>query len=86
MIARAATTIRALSRPLEKYSALEWPKWWRLSAGLAARVRAQNAPIAATRFTPDSRASDSNPTEPVSRQAWVLSAIVATAAATETKV
>ena len=42
--------------------------------------------MAATRFTPDSRASDSNPTEPVRRQAWVLSAIVATAAATETKV
>src|SRR5258708_3530183 len=41
--------------------------------------------IAATRFTTDSAASDSNPTEPVSRHAAVFSAIVATAAATDSQ-
>jgi hypothetical protein len=56
------------------------------SAGLAAKVRAQKAARAATRFTPDSSASESSPTDPVSRHAAVLRAIVARAAATESRV
>jgi hypothetical protein len=46
---------------------------------------ATKAMIAATRFTTDSRASDSKPTEPVSRYAQNLSAIVARAAAIESQ-
>jgi len=83
MIPMAATTIRALSRPLEKYSALEWPKLWLRSAGLEAWPKAQNAVSAATKLTLDSRASESKPTEPVTDHARVFRAMVIRAAATE---
>ena len=56
-----------------------------LSAGREAMDTAITATIAATRFTTDSRASDSRPTEPVSRYAQNLSAIVARAAAIESQ-
>jgi hypothetical protein len=82
----AATTIRALSMPLEHDSALEQPTWCCRYAGRAARVRAQKAVRADTRFTPDSRASESRPTEPVRCKARVFRPMVARAAATESRV
>lgn len=56
-----------------------------LFAGREAMDNAITATIAATRFTTDSRASESRPTEPVSRYAQNLSAIVARAAAIESQ-
>jgi hypothetical protein len=43
-------------------------------------LRAKKAPTAATRFTPDSAASENKPTDPVKRKAPTLSAMVTTAA------
>ena len=85
IIPMAATTMRALSRPLEKYSALEWPKLWLRSAGLEAWPKAQNAVSAATKLTQDSRASESKPTDPVTAQARVFRAMVISAAATDSR-
>ena len=81
MITRAATKIIIPSMAAEKYSALVWPKWWFLSAGMAATLSAMSTAIAATRLTTDSAASESRPTEPVMRHAVTLSVIVTTAAA-----
>lgn len=80
----AATTIMTPSSTAEKYSALVCPKLWPRSAGRAAILSATKAAIAAMRFTDDSAASDSRPTEPVSRQAITLSPMVSTPAATAT--
>ena len=63
----AAPTISAPSKPLEKYSALVWPKVCSSSGGLAATESASSATRAAMRLTKDSSASDRRPTEPVSR-------------------
>jgi hypothetical protein len=57
----------ALSKPLEKYSALSCPKAWSSSGGRAAYSNAHSAATAATRFTTDSAASEKRPTDPVSR-------------------
>ena len=81
----AASTISAPSMPAEKYSAFEWPYWWPSSGGAAASRSIDTASSAAARFTKDSSASDSSPTEPVSHQASNLSAIVASAAATDSQ-
>ena len=81
----AASTISAPSMPAEKYSAFEWPNWWPSSGGAAASRSIDTASSAAARFTKDSSASDSSPTEPVSHQASVLSAIVASAATTDSQ-
>jgi hypothetical protein len=48
-------------------------------------VSATSAAKAATRFTSDSSASESSPTEPVSRYAPAFSVIVARAAAMESQ-
>jgi hypothetical protein len=50
--------MRALSRPLEKYSALLWPKACFSSGGRSATVRAHSAATAATRLTKDLAASE----------------------------
>jgi hypothetical protein len=52
-------------------------------AGFCARVTIHRPNMALLRFTSDSMASASRPTEPVSHQAPVLSAMVSRAAATE---
>ena len=80
-MASAATKISTPSKPLEKYSALWWPNGWSSSGGRAAIVTIASANIAPARLTSDSIASDSRPTEPVSHQAPVFSAIVASATA-----
>jgi hypothetical protein len=64
-IQAAAIMIRALSNPLEKYSALLWPKACSSSGGRTARVSAHSAATAATRLTTDSAASEKSPTDPV---------------------
>ena len=59
----AATMIIAPSAKEEKYSALAWPySCWRRQAR-DAMVSAMTAPTAATRFTMDSEASESRPTD-----------------------
>jgi len=63
----AAMIMRALSRPLEKYSALLCPKACSSSGGRSAKRSAHSAATAATRFTTDSAASEKRPTDPVSR-------------------
>jgi hypothetical protein len=63
----AAIRIRVPSTPLEKYSALPWPKAWSSSAGRAAMVSMARAIRPPTRLTVDSMASESRPTDPVSR-------------------
>jgi hypothetical protein len=73
----------ALSRPLEKYSALLWPKACSSSGGRSATVSAHSAAAAATRLTSDSAASEKSPTDPVSRYAPTLRPMVNTAAAIE---
>ena len=83
MIAAAAPKIRMPSKPLEKYSAFAWPNGCSSSGGRAAITIITSANEAPARFTKDSIASDSRPTEPVSHQAIALSAMVATAAAIE---
>jgi hypothetical protein len=83
MIASAAAKISTPSKPLEKYSALWWPKGWSSSGGRAAIVTIASANIAPARLTTDSIASDSNPTDPVNHQAPVFSAMVASATAIE---
>lgn len=83
MMTRAATKIIIPSTAAEKYSALVWPKWWFLSAGIAATLSAMSTAIAATRLTTDSAASERRPTEPVMRHAMTLSVMVTTAAAME---
>ena len=79
-ITAAATKIMRPSRPAEKYSALPWPYWWWASGGRAATLSAISAMTAATRLTTDSAASESNPTEPVTRYAAVFRVIVVNAA------
>ena len=69
------------SNPLAKYSALPRPNACSSSAGSDATVSIASAIIAPARLTPDSSASESSPTEPVSHQAMVLRRIVATAVA-----
>jgi hypothetical protein len=66
-MATAAARIINPSAKAEKYSTLPWPKLWLASAGLAATRRDTSAMIAATRLTTDSSASESRPTEPVTR-------------------
>ena len=83
MMARAATKMRTPSNPLEKYSALWWPKGWSSSAGCCATVTMARANIAPARLTRDSIASDNRLTESVSHQAPVFKAIVSSATATE---
>ena len=73
------------SAPLAKYSALPYPNACSSSGGRAARVTIPSVRRAAARFTTDSSASESSPTEPVRRYATVFRAIVATAAATESQ-
>ena len=67
MMKPEATRIIAPSSPAEKYSALEWPNSWSRSAGLAMTLSTTTATTAATRFTSDSAASESKPTDPVTR-------------------
>src|SRR5512136_1576510 len=81
MIVTAATRISPPSTPLEKYSALSWPKLCIRSAGFATMVSAPKATSAATRLTDDSAASDRRLTEPVRKYAPNLSNIVTTDAA-----
>ena len=76
----AATKIMTPSTMAEKYSALEWPNWWSSSAGLIEIFRTMSATTAATRFTTDSAASESRPTEPVIQAAKAFRAMVVTAA------
>ena len=83
IIPSAAPTISRPSKPLEKYSAFEWPKGCSSSGGASATVTIANAKMAEARFTKDSMASESRPTESVTHQAAVLSAIVTTAVAME---
>ena len=56
-----------------------------LSAGRAATVNIASAMIPPTRFTTDSTASDSKPTEPVIKYATDLSPMVMTAAAMDSQ-
>ena len=63
----AAMKIMAPSTVEEKYSALERPKEYFASAGLAACLSATTATTAATRLTTDSAASESSPTDPVTK-------------------
>ena len=84
MMAAAAPKIRMPSKPAEKYSALSWPNGWSSSAGRSATVTIHRPNSAAARFTSDSIASDSRPTEPVTHQAPVLSAMVSRATTTDT--
>src|SRR5690606_29503492 len=81
----AAPKISRPSKPLAKYSALPWPNGWPASAGVWAMVTIASANSAAARLTSDSIASDSSPTESVSHQASVFSAMVASAAATDSR-
>ena len=53
------------------------------AAGMAATLRATSTATAATRLTTDSAASESRPTEPVTRHAMTLRVIVTIAAAIE---
>ena len=85
MILAAASRINVPSTPLEKYSALPCPKAWSSSAGRAAIVNIANAISAPTRLTRDSSASESRPTEPVSKYAVAFSAMVRMAAAIESQ-
>ncbi|SFD81546.1 hypothetical protein SAMN04489710_106264 [Paracidovorax konjaci] len=82
-IASAAPSTRMPSKPDEKYSALWWPNGWPPSAGRCATVTIISAKTAPARFTNDSSASDSSPTEPVRYQADPLRKMVTTATATE---
>ncbi len=68
------------SNPLEKYSALLWPKACLSSAGFAATVSMPNAMTAPARLTRDSTASESRPTEPVILHAVIFIPIVRRAA------
>ena len=77
-------TIKMPSKPDEKYSALWWPNGWSSSAGMAATVTITKPNTALAKFTTDSMASDSKPTESVSHQANVLRAMVIQATTTET--
>ena len=77
----AASTIRPPSIALEKYSALSCPKACSSSAGFSAMVIITRATTAAARFTPDSSASESSPTEPVRAHAADFRPMVASAAA-----
>ena len=54
----AATMISTPSKPLEKYSALWCPYWWRVSAGRPARWTANAATAAVTTLTVLSSASE----------------------------
>ena len=63
----AATKIIVPSTVEEKYSAFDLPKANWESAGLAACLRATSATTAAARLTTDSAASESRPTEPVTK-------------------
>ena len=85
-MAAAAPRIKMPSKPDEKYSALLWPKGWSSSAGRAATVTIHSPNTAAARLTKDSSASDSKPTEPVTHQAQVLSAMVSSATAIDTPI
>ena len=78
-IVSAATTISDPSTPAAKYSALACP-YGALVGGLERPAQREHATTAATRFTTDSAASESRPTDPVSSHATVLSEIVAMAA------
>ena len=60
-----ATKINVLSKELEKYSSLSCPKTCSASGGLGGK-RQRSVTSAATKFTKDSSASESNPAEPVS--------------------
>ena len=82
-MATEAPRIASPSNAEARYSAFVCPKWCSASGGVAATRSAQRATAAARRFTTDSTASDSRPTEPVSFQAKVLIAIVAKAAPME---
>ena len=81
----AASRISVPSTPLEKYSALEWPNACESSAGRAATASIASAMSAPARFTNDSSASDSRPTEPVSAYAAPFRPMVASAAAIESQ-
>ena len=83
MMRPAATNTMPPSTAADRYSALPWPNWWVRSGGRPARRNAHSATRAATRLTPDSIASDSRPTDPVTAAAMDLRAIVATAAASD---
>ena len=63
-IQTAAINISALSRPLEKYSALSCPKACSSSGGREAYSKAHSAATAATRLTTDSAASENRPRHP----------------------
>ena len=79
-IAAAARKIRVPSTAAERYSALPCPNSCASSGGRDAVRIARSATTAATRFTPDSMASDSRPTDPVIMAAELFRRIVATAA------
>ena len=81
----AAIRMSVPSIPLEKYSALLCPYTWSSSAGRAATVNMANAISAPARLTKDSSASESRPTEPVSRYAIAFRPIVKIAAAMESQ-
>ncbi len=81
----AASTMSAPSTPLEKYSALKCPCGCSSSGGSAASRSIDTASTAAARLISDSSASESRPTEPVKYQASVFSAMVASAAATDSQ-
>ena len=85
MMPSAATMISRPSKPEEKYSALWCPYGWSVSAGRRAMVTINNANPALARFTKDSIASASRPTEAVIHQARVFSAIVSTATTMEAR-
>ena len=69
------------SKPLAKYSALPCPWLWLSSGGSAASDSMASAITAPARFTPDSSASESRPTEPVIHQAAAFNTMVVSAAA-----
>lgn len=71
----------APSSALENSSTLSCPKACSSSGGASAARSVTSATTAATRFTPDSRASESRPTDPVSAHATAFNPIVSTAAA-----
>src|SRR5690606_15001543 len=86
MMATAATRISSPSIPEEKNSTLWWPRAWSSSGGLAAIRSAMNPKLAASRFTTDSAASEKRPTDPVTRHAVNLSAMVVRAAPTDSSI
>ena len=79
----AANMISNPSKALEKYSDLLCPYGCSWSAGCSASQSIHSAISAPARFTSDSMASDSKPTDPVNCQATPLSKMVVIAAPME---